>query len=362
MIAPKALAQDYDNPGLLIGHPDVEVDTIAFALEGSARSVKTAINKGANLLVTHHPFIFKPIYNVDQSTPAGGVIELAIKSNLAIYAAHTNFDAVKGGMNDILVKKLGFDPAVPFIPEKPGTIFKLVTFVPESHLEKVSGALFSINAGVIGKYKGCSFRSKGYGTFIPQDGADPFSGKVGKPSLEKEIRMETLVSKDILGRAIKELLNAHPYDEPAFDVYPLKNMEYEKSGLGRFTSLRKTTTLVSLANQIKEKLKIKSVRIVGARRTRISNVVVCSGSGSFLVPLINKPHRTCLVTGDIKYHDAQLALDRGLSIIDAGHFATEIIFAKAMRDIFKKAVAKRYGGKAIKTIVVSNERDPINTI
>jgi dinuclear metal center YbgI/SA1388 family protein len=356
-VAPKRLAEDYDNVGLLLGAPDAEVYSIAFALEATQPTVEASIKKGADLLVVHHPFLFKPISSIDLSQTTGQIIQKALAGNLAIYVAHTNFDAVTGGMNDALAKTLGFEPTGPIVPSDSESIFKLVTFVPESHIKSVSEAIFAAGAGQIGDYTGCSFRSDGTGTFVPQKNAKPFVGKPGAPSTESETRIEVQVTGKALRGAVRSLVKAHPYEEPAFDVYPLSG-QTEGHGHGRLCTLPKPIKLKKLTENVKASLKVRSVRRVGSADQLISQVALCSGSGAFLIPLIRRPESTCLVTGDIKYHDARLAQERGLCLIDAGHFGTEKLFARTMKGLLEKRLAKIVNKRKIAMVTLSGEKEP----
>ena len=353
-IAPGKLAEEYDNTGLLLGNPAANIKTIAIALEATEQTVDAAIAKGANLLVVHHPFLFKPIKKIDLSSVTGKIISRAIGSSLAIWTAHTNFDSVKGGLNDALADLLELRSLSTIAPALPESLYKLVTFVPESHIEQVSNALFESGAGVIGKYRGCSFRAMGTGTFIPQQGSSPYLGKVGKLSKETEIRFEVLVASTVLKAAVDKLIFAHPYEEVAYDVYQIQG-EKSQSGHGRLGTLEKPVSLRTLSRHVKEALKLKNLRMIGNPKTKIERVAVCSGSGAFLIPSIKPAQGTCLVTGDIKYHDARLAEDRDLSVFDAGHFGTEIIFIRTMKNILKK---NRSLKNKVKLISIANEKDP----
>jgi dinuclear metal center YbgI/SA1388 family protein len=353
------MAQSYDNVGLLIGNPTSDVTRVAIALEATEATIATAAAKGAQLLVVHHPPIFKPLANIDLSSPEGRVIESALRNNVAVFAAHTNFDTVEGGMNDVLAERLGLSETVPIEKTSGSTTYKLVTFVPVSHVEKVSRAIFSAGAGVIGNYAGCSFRGEGHGTFVPGDSAVPYTGRVGKPSLESEVRLEITTRKEDLSEAVRKMTEAHPYDEAAYDVYPL-HTERGGAGFGRVGKLPKPMRLSDVGRMVKKKLNLSHLRFVGKAGGRVEMLAVCGGSGAFCIPLIREPERTCLVTGDVKYHDARLAEQIGLSVIDAGHFGTEILFVRAAHKSIKRALSTL--DSTIKIIRISGERDPFSLL
>ena len=357
-IAPGKLAEEYDNTGLLLGNPTAKIESIAIALEATEQTVQAAIEKGADLLVVHHPFLFKPIKKIDLSTPSGQIISKAIGSSLAIWVAHTNFDAVKDGMNDALAALLDLKNLSLIEPAAHERQYKIVTFVPEKQLEQVAGALFKAGAGIIGGYRGCSFRTNGTGTFIPQPGTAPHIGTIGKLSKELETRLEVIVPTKNLNSAIEKMIAAHPYEEVAYDVYPLKGKE-SANGHGRIGTPPKPVSLQTFSKHVKAALKLKTLRRIGNPKTKIERVAVCSGSGAFMIPSIRPAQGTCLVTGDIKYHDARLAEELGLCVIDAGHFGTEIIFIRTMKKLLQRQNSLK---NKVKLISIPNEKDPFVTV
>lgn len=325
-IAPTSLAESWDNPGLQIGDPSSDIYKIMVALDPTPDVINSAISASCQLLITHHPFIFKPLKSISTSTALGKSIHTAIKSDLSIISMHTNYDIADGGLNDILATKIGLLHSIPLKITDTSLLVKLVVYTPAENMESLRSALFPY-AFKTGNYMNCSFTTEGTGTFTPLKGAKPFIGEINKLSAVPEARLEFLIERSQLPKALKILKTVHKYEEPAFDLYPLLN-EGQKSGLGRIGSLHEPTTLAEYAERLKKLLSAPSLRYVGNHLAKISKVALCSGSGASLLHEAVRAGADVLVTGDVKYHEARDAEDLGISIIDAGHFATEIIMAE----------------------------------
>jgi dinuclear metal center YbgI/SA1388 family protein len=328
-IAPQGLAEAWDNTGLQLGDPAADVTRIMVALDATPAVVKSAIDSSCQLLVTHHPLIFKPQKSISTGTTQGRLIHAAIRGGLSIISMHTNYDIAAGGLNDLLAERLGLSECSPLQITPHQELAKLVVFVPETHLNPVRTALFP-HAVSLGAYRDCSFAAAGEGTFTPQDGARPFIGSVGEQERLAEQRLELLVERTNLPRIIKALLAVHPYEEPAFDIYPLLN-EGKKLGLGRVGQLKQPLSLADFAIQVERDLGVSGLRYVGNPETLVSRVALCSGSGASLIHSAARIGADVLVTGDVKYHDARDAEDLGLALVDAGHFSTEIIMVTAVQ-------------------------------
>jgi dinuclear metal center YbgI/SA1388 family protein len=336
-IAPAALAEAWDNPGLQIGDPVAEATRIMVALDPTPDVIDSALAASCNLLVTHHPLIFKPLKSISTATPQGTLIQRAIKGGLSIISLHTNYDIADGGLNDLLAQKIGLSSTVPLKVTATRELVKLVVFVPVAQVDQVRSALFPFTAP-LGRYRDCSFAAGGTGTFTPLEGAEPFTGTVGGLATVPEERLELLIERADLSRAVKALLAAHPYEEPAFDIYPLLN-DGTKLGLGRVGRLSASVTLSEYVGQVRGALAAPALRYVGDPATRISKVALCSGSGASLLRDAVRAGADVLVTGDLKYHEARDAEDLGLCVIDAGHFATEIIMVQEMTERLDRALA-----------------------
>jgi dinuclear metal center YbgI/SA1388 family protein len=339
-IAPASLAQDWDNAGLQVGHQTWEVNKIWIALDPTEDLVAEAGLQRVSLLITHHPLIFHPIACVDLETSTGRIIESALQKKLAIFCAHTNLDSAVGGVNDTLAERLQlYDIRVLRRPDQVD-LYKLVVFVPVGYEEEIIDALFESGAGKTEQYTHMSFRTKGVGTFRPGITAKPFKGRVGEISHESEYRIEALVRKKDLSRAIRALERAHPYEEMAYDVYGTGVVE-SGVGLGRIGNLGQDLTLDAFAQIIKETLRLNTVKAAGDPRQTIRRVAVCSGSGRGLLEDFFASDAQVYVSGDLGYHDGRKAEALGRALIDIGHFASEHLVVESLTTCLKNAVLRR---------------------
>jgi len=355
-ISPPALAEEWDNVGLQVGDPTAEVSRVAVALDPTAASVEEAIAQGAELLICHHPLIFKPLRQVTPGDETGRLVTRAIKASLAICAVHTNLDRASNGLNDWLAERLGLLCAEP-LEQLQGMLYKLVVFVPVEHQEQVADALFDAGAGHIGAYDRVSFRTAGVGTFRPGEGASPFIGETGKNEAVDEVRLETIVTKERLGRVVPRMIKAHPYEEVAYDLYPLLNSRGDV-GLGRIGRLPAPLAFADFAAQVKETLGADHVRLVGRPDRPISKVAVCGGSGASLLATAARQGADVLVTGDVKYHDARIAESQDICLLDAGHFATERIMIDVLAQRLRKAMEEK--GIETEVLPLTCEQDPFS--
>ena len=311
-----------------------------------------------NLLLAHHPFIFKPLKKISSADPLGNLIHLAIKNDLAVIALHTNLDIAAGGVNDLLANLLGMESCLPLKLARVDELVKLSVFVPKGSEEQVLEALFRFS-GVVGNYRDCSFRSAGTGTFTPLEGAKPYLGQVGKREYAEESRVEVLLRKPDVSAAVAALVKAHPYEEPAYDLYPLLNTG-PAHGLGRIGLLPRECSLEAFAAKVRDCLDCSHVRMVGPGASKVRKVAVCGGSGAFLLSEALRQGADVLVTGDIKYHEAREAESLGIGMIDAGHFATEkpmiTGFAKVLTDELRKR------NFAAEVLAFQGEQEPFSRI
>jgi len=329
-ISPAGLAESWDNPGLQVGDPSAVVSRVMVALDATPAVIESAIQGDCQLLVTHHPLIFKALKTISTATTQGRSIHSAIRGGLGIVCMHTNYDIADGGLNDVLAGKLGLAACAPLQVTARQELAKLVVFVPEGHLESLRRALLP-HAEQLGAYRDCSFSAAGEGTFTPLDGARPFIGTVGELEKVPEYRLELLLDRARLPQAIKALVAAHPYEEPAYDIYPLHNSGTE-TGLGRIGTLPEAVQLADYAARVAEQLGAPGTRFVGDPAATVKRVALCSGSGASVMRSAVRAGADVLLTGDVKYHEAREAEDLGIALIDAGHFHTEIIMAAAVRD------------------------------
>ena len=320
---PTDLAEEWDNSGLQVGDLGASVTRVLVALDPSSAAVTAAQACGAQLLVTHHPLLFKPLRRLTPDDPVGKVIWQAVQGGVAIISAHTNLDSAPSGLNTWLAERFGLVACEP-LQGAAGRLLKLVVYIPAGHEETVAEALFAAGAGQVGGYDHCSFRSPGTGTFRPGAGARPFIGTPGEREAVAELRLETIVPQRRLSKVLDRLRKAHPYEEVAYDLIPLANQSPD-CGLGRIGQLAEPLTLEALGERSKTALGCQSVRLAGMLDRKVSKLAVCGGSGAGLIQEAKRRGADALVTGDVKYHEARLAEELGLGIIDAGHFATETL-------------------------------------
>lgn len=351
---PFALAEEWDNAGLQLGAPTAQVKRLMVALDPLPEVIDEALARDCQLLVTHHPLIFKPLRQVTAGSATGRLVLQAAAQGLAVLAMHTNYDIAADGLNDLLAARLGLQEARPLKVTGRDTLVKLVVFVPESHLAQVRQALFE-HALSLGNYRDCSFVAPGEGTFTPQAGAQPAVGAVGRMEQVAERRLELLVSQRHLARALRTLLAVHPYEEPAFDCYPLLN-EGATWGIGRIGCLDDACSLADFSDHVLERLGGGHVRLVGDPGRAIRRVAICSGSGSSLLQDAVRAGADLLVTGDIKYHEAREAEACGIALLDAGHFATERLMVTAVQQFLQTALAG--AGYDCAVLVAEGEQDP----
>jgi len=356
-IAPPALAEEWDNVGLQVGDPAAEVRTLMVALDPCTASVEEAISRSCQLLVTHHPLIFKPLKRISTADEAGKLIHRSIGSNLAIVSLHTNYDIAENGVNDLLARRLGLQGVRPLKVTAREELLKLAVFVPLSHQEALLDALLPFS-GMPGNYSECSFRVSGLGTFRPLDGANPFIGEVGTRETVEECRLEIVIRKNELQQALKVLRRAHPYEEPAFDLVPLEN-EGGALGIGRVGELASTLRLEEFAALVKESLGT-SLRIVGDPAKTVARVALCGGSGASFLRDAARQGADVYLTGDIKYHEAREAEFQGIALVDAGHFATERLMVEGLSLQLEQELSRRR--LEVSVIPCRSETDPFRII
>lgn len=331
---PLELAEDWDNVGLQTGSLERPAKRIMVCLDITEPIVKKAEEDNVNLIITHHPLIFKAVKSINLDKPFGKIIERLIKTDITVYSAHTNLDAGTRGLNQLLAETLGLTDIQPLDPIKTEKYLKLVVFVPVAHIEFVRQAVNEAGAGFIGNYSDCSFRIRGTGTFKPQTGTSPFIGAAGQLEQVDEFRLETIVPEKNIKAVISAMKKAHPYEEAAYDLYPLANQGPGYS-LGRRGRLEPGVSLEEFALQVKDRLGIDSVRIAGDLKRTINKVAVVSGAGSEFINKVKAQGIDLLVTGDLKYHEARDAEMIDLAVIDAGHQGTEEIMVPYITNLLQ---------------------------
>lgn len=321
-VAPPALADDGDRIGLQVGDPARDVHRVCVSLDASPAVVDLAVERQADLLIAHHPLIYSPLARVTAGDPVSDRVMRLVRSNVALFVMHTNFDAAPGGVNDVLARKLGVSCLEPLITKKQDKLYKIVVFVPSEAVEHVRNVMAEAGAGVIGQYTHCSFRTPGTGSFVPLPAAEPYMGRAGKLEEVKEFRLEMVCVGSWVDNVLAEMIEAHPYDEVAYDLYELAN-EPVLYGYGRVGLLDEELTLREFAERVREALNAKFMRVSGNVERPVNRVALCSGSGSSYFSDAIAAKADVYVTGEAKYHDTLDADALGLPIIEAGHFETE---------------------------------------
>ncbi|MES2591958.1 MAG: Nif3-like dinuclear metal center hexameric protein [Bacteroidota bacterium] len=331
--APLAYQENYDNSGLICGEKDMEITAALICLDSTEAVVDEAIVSGCNLIIAHHPIVFSGLKKFNGKNYVERVIIKAIKNNIAIYAAHTNLDNVHNGVNAKIAEKLGLINCRILAPQKNG-LKKLVTFCPEEKADHVRAALFSAGAGNIGNYDECSFNVTGTGTFRAGKGSQPYVGEQGKQHQEKEVRIEMIFHQNIEGQVVGSLLEAHPYEEVAYDLISLTNSN-SMVGAGLIGELPAEQPEMDFLNALKVTMKAGSVRYTALRDKKVKKIAVCGGSGSFLLENAVKNSADVFVTADFKYHQFFDAENR-IIIADIGHYESEQFTIELFYDILKK--------------------------
>jgi len=334
-LSPPQLQESYDNSGLLLGNINDEIKSVLISLDITENVVNEAIKTNCNVIVSHHPLIFKGLKKITGSNYIERILINAIKNNIAIYSCHTNIDKTNPGVNYALAQKLELENIRVLSPEK-NNLKKIVVFVPLSHANEVRNAIFKSGGGHIGNYDSCSYNLAGYGTFRGLDAANPFVGQKGEVHKEEEIRIETVVPSFYVNHVINEMIKAHPYEEVAYDIYNLDN-ENSKYGLGAVGILKNEVDETIFLNDLKKKLSLKYIKHSNLIGKKIKKVAVCGGSGADFLHLAIKSKADVFITGDTKYHN-YFDVDNKLLLIDCGHYETEVFILEVIYNYLLKKI------------------------
>lgn len=322
--SPKYLAMEGDPVGLHVGTLNKRVERVLVTLDVNEAVADEAIERGAGLIIAHHPPIYRPLGNLQTDFPQGRLMEKLIKNDIAVYAAHTNLDVAWGGVNDMLAEALGLSDTSVLVTTYEAELVKIAVFVPESHEEAVREALGKAGAGAIGDYEFCSYTLSGTGRFRPTKDANPYIGEAGKMEKTEESKIEVVIRKTEKDRAIKAMIAAHPYEEAAYDVFTLENKELPM-GLGRVGRLDEEMTLGEFTALVKERLGVPAARVVGDLSKPVKKVAVLGGDGNKYINAAKRSGADVYVTGDLYFHVAQDAQAMGLSVVDPGHHVEKIM-------------------------------------
>lgn len=350
--APRYLAYEWDNVGLQVGSYNQQANKVMVTLDVLESVVDEAIEKDVNLIIAHHPMLFKPLKRINLENNHGRLIQKLISNNITVYASHTNLDIAAGGVNDLLAEPLNLSSVTPLIDTHHENLFKIVVFAPISHMKPVMDALNESGAGHIGNYSHCTFQTEGQGTFKPLEGTTPFIGTENQLEKVNEIKIETIVTQNKLSTAIQDMIHAHPYEEVAYDIYPLYN-KGQVSGLGRLGRLSEKMSLRNFVEQVKKAYAVPFVRVTGDPDKKIETVAVLGGSGEKYVLSAKRQGADVYITGDMTFHVAQEAEQQGLAIIDPGHH-----IEKVMKQGVKNYLSEKLQNKDIEIITSEIDTEP----
>lgn len=358
-ITPFALAEPWDRVGLQIGSPNRGAGKVLVALEVTDRVLDEARRVGAQTIVAHHPLIFAPLAQLDESRTVDRLACRMVRENLSLIVAHTNLDSTADGTNGELADRLGLKNRrfLRPLPDPDGNV-KFTVFVPTSHVDAVIEAVHQSGAGIIGDYSHCTFRTPGTGTYKPLEGANPYAGSVGElEHATDEVRLETVCPRRRLRQLIDAAREAHPYEEMAFDVYPLESADAPKYGLGLVGTLPQRTTLGALRDLCAKRFDSPHPGLVGDAKQEVETVAVCSGAGGEAVKHLRPGVADVLVTGEMNHHQCAEVAARGLGAILVGHYESEVIVTPRFATQLVEAAKER--GATLDAVAAQDERPPL---
>ncbi len=348
--APASFQEEWDNSGLILGDPVMEVTGIMVSLDTTFEVLQEALEHQCNLIISHHPLIFKGIHKINPTLPEYQIIQTAIKNDVAILALHTNLDNRYDSLNHFLGRRMGLEQ-IRILQPKRGYLKKLVAFCPSDHVEKVMDSLFDSGAGQIGNYDRCSFKIAGQGSFRASGDANPFVGEKNVMHLEDETRIEVVFPAPIEQKLIRALLRNHPYEEVAYDIYSLDN-PYNQAGAGIFGQLPEPMTSDLFLHKVKQAFELNYVRHTKPQSKPVSTVAICSGAGAFLIRNVNQMNIDAYLTGDLKYHDFQGVSDN-LLLADIGHYESE----QFVKEMLKELLIENFPNFAV--LISERETNPV---
>ncbi len=322
---PAVLAADWDRVGLQLGSPQQPVQRLLVALEPTCPVIQEAVAAGAQMLLTHHPLLFQAVQQLNPDNPLHRPIALAIKHDLAVAAAHTNLDAATDGLNAYLAQLLGLSNPEPLARTRTEPLIKLAVFVPVGYEDRVRQAVCQAGAGLIGNYSHCTFQVRGQGTYLPLAGARPWQGTAAVLNRAEEIRLEVVLPEGLVPAAVANLKAVHPYEEVAYDLYPLANAGVSY-GFGRIGTWPAPRPFGEVVAELKRLFHLDRLKIAGKPRPAVQRLAVCGGSGGDLIPRAWEQGADLYLTGDVRYHQAAPFAQEEMAIIDLGHYATEVLF------------------------------------
>lgn len=335
--APLSYQEDYDNSGLQTGNPNSEIQGVLLSTDVTEAVIDEAIANKCNMIISHHPVIFNGLKKLIGSNYVERVIEKAIKNDIALYAAHTNIDNIKGGVSTLMAEKLGLENISILSPRK-DNLFKLVCYVPHPHAKAVRDAMFDAGAGHIGDYDMCSFNISGEGSYRAGINSKPYAGEIGKIHFEDETKIETVVLAPYLNKCIKQMIKSHPYEEVAYDIFQL-HINDKNTGMGALGILNKEMSAETFLEKLKNTFSCQQISYRGSLSKTIRKVAMCGGSGSFLISKAMNIGADIFITSDIKYHDYFITPSQML-LADIGHYESEQFTKEIFYDLLTKKKPK----------------------
>ncbi len=352
---PPSSADSWDAVGLVAGDPDAPVKKVMFAVDPTIEVAQEAVEWGADLLVTHHPLFLSAVHSVAATTPKGRTLHTLTSGGCALLAAHTNADQAVGGVSQALALALGLSDLTPIRPAPGIALDKVVTFVPHEHAEPMRAALAAAGAGAIGDYDSCTFSTVGEGRFRPLDGAAPVIGSVGSLEVVPETRIESVLPRARRAAVVRALLDAHPYEEPAFDVLEMAEPQTASTGTGRIGTIVEST-LREFADRVASVLPetAHGVRVAGDPDRLVRRVAVCGGAGDFLLDELAGSDVDVYLTSDLRHHRAsEFREHRGPALVDVAHWAAEWMWLPAVEAKLRTAM-----GDTVSTHISTTCTDP----
>ncbi|MBN3519852.1 Nif3-like dinuclear metal center hexameric protein [Algoriphagus lutimaris] len=331
--APPSYQESYDNATLITGNRNDLVTGVICSLDCTEEVVEEAISLGANLIVAHHPIVFKGLKSFTGRNYVERTVIKAIKNDIAIFAIHTNLDHVSNGVNKRICDRLGLINTKILQPKKQ-MLSKLEFFVPRADKKRVLEAIFQAGAGKIGEYSDCSFQTEGTGTFTPSSKANPAIGKQGKPETVEEVKVEVLVSNHLIGKVLGQLKVSHPYEEVAYYVSSIEN-EHQEVGAGMIGELPESMEETSFLDHLKDKMELKVVKHTSFLQKKIKKVAVCGGAGIFLLNQAKRTNADVFITSDVKYHEF-FDTEGQLILCDIGHYESEIFTKELLGELLSQ--------------------------
>jgi len=334
-LAPLSLQESYDNSGLIVGDKNAIAKNPIICLDSTEAVIDEAIESNSNLVIAHHPIVFSGLKSITGKNYIERTIIKAIKNDIAIYAIHTNLDNVDVGVNKMIADKIGLEKTSILSPKKE-LLTKLVFFCPTAEAERVREAAFKAGAGKIGEYDSCSFNLEGEGTFKAGENTNPHVGEIGKVHKEEETRIETIVPNTSLNKVLTAMIKAHPYEEVAYDLYPLNN-SWNKVGSGMVGELKEPLLAETFLDHLKKTLKTEVIRHTNILKEKVSRIAICGGSGSFLLNHAISHKADVFITADFKYHQFFDANDK-IVIADVGHFESEQFTTQLIQNYLQEKI------------------------